>query len=79
MSRSMRKSLALCTLAFAAAHLAWAHPSVIEGNDEYEFTYRVLVPKEGSRLWIPVARSDAFQMVRLDARRRQFLTVQEYT
>ncbi len=68
MSRVMRKSFALCALAFLAAHLAGAHPSVINGNDQYEFTYRVLAPKEGSRIWIPVARSDAFQMVRLDGK-----------
>jgi hypothetical protein len=41
----MRKLVALSSLAFVAAHPALAHPSVIKGNDEYEFTYRVLAPE----------------------------------
>jgi transglutaminase-like putative cysteine protease len=47
-----------------------AHPSIIKGNDEYEFTYRVLVPKEAAttRIWLPLAKSDEFQMVRLDGK-----------
>jgi transglutaminase-like putative cysteine protease len=65
----MRKTFALSVLALVTTHLAFAHPSIIEGRDEYEFIYRVLVPKEatGARIWVPLARSDEFQMVRLDA------------
>src|SRR5687767_8135743 len=47
-----------------------AHPSIITGNDNYEFTYRVLMPKQAAttRMWLPLARSDAFQLVRLDGK-----------
>lgn len=65
----MRKSF-LFALALAGAHWACAHPSIIKGSDEYEFTYRVVVPGEAAnaRVWLPLARSDEFQTVRLDAR-----------
>jgi transglutaminase-like putative cysteine protease len=40
-------------------------PDIIKGSDEFEFVYRVTLPQiEGeARLWIPLARSDAFQTV----------------
>src|SRR5687767_9788839 len=59
-------TLGLMTLTRAST----AHPSIIKGKDEYEFTYRVLVPKEAAtpRIWLPLARSDEFQMVKLDGK-----------
>lgn len=66
----MRKSFAAVALVLAASPLAGAHQSIIKGTDQYEFTYRVLVPQTSSnvKLWIPVARSDDFQRVRLQAK-----------
>jgi transglutaminase-like putative cysteine protease len=39
--------------------------SIIQGSDEFEFVYRVKLPEiEGqARLWIPLAKTDAFQNV----------------
>lgn len=63
----MKASCALLALTLTAAHSASAHPSIIKGSDEYEFTYRVVPPKDAAnvRLWLPLARSDEFQVVRL--------------
>ncbi|MCA1601909.1 MAG: transglutaminase domain-containing protein, partial [Acidobacteria bacterium] len=43
-------------------------PSIIKGSDEFEFIYRVTLPEiEGvARLWIPLAKTDAFQSVRVE-------------
>jgi transglutaminase-like putative cysteine protease len=40
-------------------------PSIIKGSDEFEFVYRVTLPeiKGDARLWIPLAKTDAFQTV----------------
>ncbi|MFC4872568.1 transglutaminase domain-containing protein [Negadavirga shengliensis] len=40
---------------------------VIEGQDEFEFSYRAKLPKitEGAKMWIPMAKSDSFQTVNL--------------
>jgi len=77
----MDKSLALLPLAFMACHFADAHPSIITGNDEYEFTYRVLVPKETAqaRIWVPLAKSDQFQMVRLEGTPKAAKQIKERT
>ena len=41
-------------------------PTIITGSDEFEFVYRVKLPSiDGkARLWMPLARTDAFQTVR---------------
>ena len=43
-------------------------PAIITGSDEFEFIYRVKLPSiEGNaRLWMPLAKTDAFQTVRVD-------------
>lgn len=43
-------------------------PGIVTGSDEFEFVYRVTLPeiKGEARLWIPLAQSDAFQMVRME-------------
>jgi len=43
-------------------------PKIITGSDEFEFVYRVKLPSiDGkARLWMPLARTDAFQNVRVD-------------
>ncbi|MBI4575271.1 MAG: transglutaminase domain-containing protein [Planctomycetes bacterium] len=41
---------------------------VVQGQDEFEFIYRVRLPEltGPARLWLPLARSDAFQTVEVD-------------
>ena len=40
---------------------------VVEGKDQFEFHYKVALPeiKEPARMWIPIAKSDAYQTVRV--------------
>ena len=40
-------------------------PGIVKGSDEFEFVYRVTLPeiKGEARLWIPLAKTDTFQMV----------------
>jgi len=40
-------------------------PGIVKGSDEFEFVYRVKLPeiKGEARLWIPLAKTDAFQTV----------------
>ena len=42
-------------------------PGIVTGSDEFEFVYRVKLPeiKSEARLWIPLARTDAFQTVNM--------------
>jgi len=48
-------------LTVAAAH----EGSIIKGSDQFEFVYRVKLPeiKGDARIWIPLAKTDAFQTV----------------
>ena len=41
---------------------------IVTGSDEFEFVYRVKLPeiKSEARLWIPLARTDAFQTVKME-------------
>jgi transglutaminase-like putative cysteine protease len=43
-------------------------PGIVTGSDEFEFVYRVKLPSiDGTaRLWMPLAKTDAFQTVRVD-------------
>jgi transglutaminase-like putative cysteine protease len=62
----MRSSIALALLAIANSTIAAApDSSIVKGSDEFEFVYRVTLPeiKGDARLWIPLARTDAFQTV----------------
>lgn len=40
-------------------------PGIVKGSDEFEFVYRVKLPeiKGEARLWIPLAKTDTFQVV----------------
>ncbi len=50
----------------AASGLAADQPGIVKGSDEFEFVYRVTLPeiKGDASLWIPLAKTDAFQTVR---------------
>lgn len=49
----------------AFANRASTEPGIITGSDEFEFVYRVKLPeiKGEARLWIPLAKTDAFQSI----------------
>jgi len=62
----VRCSVALALLLIARSAIAApAHSSIIKGSDEFEFVYRVKLPQINgeARLWIPLAKTDAFQTV----------------
>src|SRR5437588_12464261 len=65
----MRISIA-CGLVLAAASSVFGGdpPGIIAGSEEFEFIYRVKLPAiDGkARLWMPLAKTDAFQSVRVD-------------
>jgi transglutaminase-like putative cysteine protease len=50
-----------------AAHAA-GEPGIIKGADQFEFVYRVKLPeiKGEARVWIPLAKTDAFQTVTVE-------------
>jgi transglutaminase-like putative cysteine protease len=52
-------------LASAVAVHAADEPGIIKGSDQFEFVYRVKLPeiKGDARVWIPLAKTDAFQTV----------------
>lgn len=52
-------------LAGALASRAADQPRIVKGSDEFEFVYRIKLPeiKGEARLWIPLAKTDAFQTV----------------
>src|SRR5207249_8067958 len=52
-------------LASALAARAAGEPGIIKGSDRFEFVYRVKLPeiKGEARVWIPLAKTDAFQTV----------------
>src|SRR5215813_1255627 len=53
----------------AATIHATGEPGIIKGADEFEFVYRVKLPEITSpaRIWIPLAKTDAFQTVSVEA------------
>jgi transglutaminase-like putative cysteine protease len=61
------RSLIVTALVFfgALASPAADKPGIVKGSDEFEFVYRVKLPeiKGDARLWIPLAKTDAFQTV----------------
>lgn len=63
----MRRLLvpALPAILFCASVSRAADPGIIKGSDQFEFLYQVKLPeiKGEARIWIPLARSDAFQSV----------------
>ena len=56
-------------LASAIAAIKAAEIGVIHGTDQFEFTYRVKLPELATQaqLWVPLAKSDAFQTVKVEA------------
>jgi transglutaminase-like putative cysteine protease len=58
---------AVSALTLIGAVRGWAadEPAIVKGSDEFEFVYRVKLPeiKGDARLWIPLAKTDAFQTV----------------
>src|SRR5438034_6706280 len=52
-------------LASALVAHAAGEPGSIKGSDQFEFVYRVKLPeiKGEARVWLPLARTDAFQTV----------------
>src|SRR5438874_8826784 len=57
--------LAIFFLANAVATRAADNPGIVKGTDQFEFVYRVKLPeiKGDARVWIPLAKTDAFQTV----------------
>ncbi|HZR04502.1 MAG TPA: transglutaminase-like domain-containing protein [Candidatus Udaeobacter sp.] len=57
--------LSLFFLAEAVAARAGENPGIVKGTDQFEFVYRVKLPeiKGEARVWIPLAKTDAFQTV----------------
>jgi transglutaminase-like putative cysteine protease len=63
---AMRPSLIVAVSLFAPfVSRAADEPGIVKGSDEFEFVYRVKLPeiKGDTRLWIPLAKTDAFQTV----------------
>src|SRR5437667_3383537 len=52
-------------LAVAAAIRAGDNRGIVKGTDQFEFVYRVKLPeiKGDARVWLPLAKTDAFQTV----------------
>jgi len=52
-------------LALAVATRAADNPGIVKGKDQFEFVYRVKLPeiKGEARVWMPLAKTDAFQTV----------------
>src|SRR5438128_10544290 len=61
----MRLVVAALILIGALPSRAAEAPGVVKGSDEFEFVYRVKLPeiKGEARLWMPLAKTDAFQTV----------------
>ncbi len=60
-----RLAIVLVLLSGALLGGAANEPGIVTGSDEFEFVYRVKLPeiKGEARLWIPLAKTDAFQTV----------------
>jgi len=58
--------LAVFLVAGALATGAVDNPGIVKGTDQFEFVYRVKLPeiKGEARVWIPLAKTDAFQTVK---------------
>jgi transglutaminase-like putative cysteine protease len=68
MKLTMRLVLAPALFVAGALTLCGAgEPGIIKGADEFEFVYRVKLPEitGPARIWIPLAKTDAFQTVSL--------------
>src|SRR5881397_4210394 len=58
-------SLSIFFLSIAIATRAADNPGIVKGTDQFEFVYRVKLPeiKGEARVWIPLAKTNAFQTV----------------
>src|SRR5881628_4230668 len=58
-------SLSIFFLSIAIATRAADNPGIVKGTDQFEFVYRVKLPeiKGDARVWIPLAKTDAFQTI----------------
>src|SRR5438132_5025607 len=58
-------SLSIFFLSIAIGTRAADNPGIVKGTDQFEFVYRVKLPeiKGDARVWIPLAKTDAFQTV----------------
>ena len=69
--RFCSRAAALSVVALATLTSAAGAPEkgLIHGTDQFEFVYRVKLPELASRaqLWMPLAKSDAFQTVKVEA------------
>jgi transglutaminase-like putative cysteine protease len=62
----MRWSIGVALMLIARSTISPAtHSDIVTGSDEFEFVYRVKLPeiKGEARLWLPLAKTDAFQIV----------------
>ncbi|MFN2475188.1 MAG: transglutaminase-like domain-containing protein [Chthoniobacterales bacterium] len=65
----MRRLLAVvCLVVGSLPVFGGDPPSIITGSDEFEFVYRLTLPeiKGEARLWMPLAKTDAFQTVKVE-------------
>jgi transglutaminase-like putative cysteine protease len=64
---TVMRGLVVLALVLVGACSSWAadKPGIVKGSDEFEFVYRVKLPeiKGEANLWIPLAKTDAFQTV----------------
>src|SRR5437588_12722112 len=60
--------LAAVFVAVAPATRAADNPGIVKGTDQFEFVYRVKLPDitGKARVWIPLAKTDAFQTVTVE-------------
>ena len=60
-------SLALASALGAGCATTLGDKEIVRGSDQFEFTYRVKLPEmmNAAQLWLPLARSDAFQTVKV--------------
>ena len=60
--------LSVVFLAVAPATRAADNPGIVKGMDQFEFVYRVKLPeiKGEARVWLPLAKTDAFQTVTVE-------------
>jgi len=61
----VRCLIGFALLLIAGSSSAAGSGDIVKGSDEFEFVYRVKLPeiKGKARLWLPLAKTDAFQMV----------------
>src|SRR6201997_5225328 len=65
----MRTAVISFSLLFGVLTIhAAGEPGIVKGADEFEFVYRVKLPEISgtARIWIPLAKTDAFQTVSVE-------------